>query len=111
MDLSVQADGTLVLMPYYRESGACYQKCSADEYIYAMSGLNCVNKTAAGGYCQGNTNDDRDQFCSSGLCSAQNTRCCDAAAATPIDGECCKLCSSSDGSCLAREACPPCDAS
>ena len=48
----------------------------------------------------------------SGMCSTGGSNvCCDTAAATPIDGQCCKLCSSSDGSCLDREACPPCDAS
>ena len=37
--------------------------------------------------------------------------CCDQAAATPVNGQCCTLSSTSDGSCLKREACAPCIAS
>jgi len=108
----VQADGTLALRPYYAETSACYKGCIADEYVDAFSSINvCVSKIAAGGSCEGNNYDDRDQFCLSGLCSTENNRCCDIAAAEPVDGKCCTLCASSDGSCLVREACPPCDAS
>ena len=53
--------------------------------------------------------------CTSGVCKGpsgvSSGYCCDGDATEPIAGECCTLCSSSDGSCLVREACPPCDAS
>ena len=115
--VNIQADGTLIDDPGYQigSSAKCYEPCGADEYIQGMSGLACQSKNQAGQHCHwvNNNNLDRGLFCLSGLCSTGggSNVCCDTAAATPIDGQCCKLCSSSDGSCLDREACPPCDAS
>ena len=76
---TVQADGTLVSDSSLGIDDQCYKECSADEYLDGMSGglLQCQSKVAAGGYCQGNTNDDRDQFCLSGLCSG--VYCCSQA--------------------------------
>ena len=117
--VSIQADGTLIDDPMYFGSGGgkCYEPCGADEYINGMSSMGnapvCQSKIQAGSWCHWVNNDlDRGLFCLSGMCSTGGSEvCCDTAAATPIDGQCCKLCSSSDGSCLVREACPPCDAS
>ena len=85
-----------MLYPSFAESGACYEKCSADEYIYngPTTLLQCSSKVAAGGDCRGNTNDDRDQFCLSGLCSG--SYCCSQAAA---DAGCMNLCDKDTGAC------------
>ena len=90
--------------------GRCTDKypCAspATEFYYAVYD-SCSSKSEAGGYCEG----QNPISCTSGFCSAYT--CCDAAAAEPLDGKCCKACESGSesGICTERGDCPPCDAS
>ena len=90
---------------YYLGICTIHYPCSDASQYYTTQYDTCYAKTTPGGACSS----PQSYRCSSGLCS--NDICCDQAAAQVNDGQCCTLCSSSDGSCLKRGACPSCDAS
>ena len=90
---------------YYLGICTANYPCSDASQYYTTQYDTCYAKTTPGGACSSS----QSYQCTSGLCS--NDICCDQAAAQVNDGQCCTLCSSSDGSCLKRGACPSCDAS
>ena len=91
----------------YLNFGICTTNypCSDPSTYYTLDYDTCESKISPGGSCSSSS----AYKCTSGMCN--NGICCDQAAATPVDGQCCTLCSTSDGSCLEREACAPCMAS
>ena len=95
--------------------GRCFadDKCNSEQYLtVSASMVMCYSRGDAGAGCEIS---DQLYHCKSEVCRGQTGSttgyCCNDDAIQPSDGQCCKLCSSSDGSCLVREACPPCDAS